>query len=275
MALSDSSVIIPGQGFIYLAPTGTAKPANAAEPATPWENMGHTSTDDNFTITRDGGDSEVLPTWQNPSFRERREPSVYIVQFTALQIDNTVLGLYFGGGDASVTGEFSVTSATGATERAMYTRIVDGNNSVGLYIPKVSITSEDDAEADIEAFFGFPLKATVLQVTGSNLMTFLGTDLGALLAAPTGVTVGTITATSVALSWTAVATAASYVVQRSTDSGATWTDVAAANGGAPTTTSTTVSGLTASTAYRFRVIAVSTSGRRGTPSTSVSATTTA
>ena len=179
MALTDSSVIIPGQGFIYLAETGTPAPTTPDEPETPWENMGHTSTDDNFTISRDGGDSEVLPTWQNPSFRERREPSVYIVQFTALQIDNTVLGLYFGGGDDSVEGEFSVTSATGATERAMYTRIIDGDNSVGLYIPKVSITSEDDAEADIEAFFGFPLKATVLQVTGSNLMTFFGANLGA------------------------------------------------------------------------------------------------
>lgn len=275
MALTDSSVIIPGQGFIYLADPGTSKPSNLKAPAAPWENMGHTSTDDNFTITRDGGDSEVLPTWQNPSFRERRDPTVYLVQFTALQIDNTVLGLYFGGGDATGSGVFAVTSAVGATEKAMYTRIVDGDNEVGLYIPKVSISSEDDAEADIEAFFGFPLKATVLQVTGSNLMEFLGADLGTGLAAPTGLTAGTITATTVALSWSAVATAASYVVQRSTDSGATWSDVTAANGGAPTTASTTVSGLTASTAYRFRVIAVSTSGRRGTPSTSVTATTTA
>ena len=178
MALTDGAVLIPGQGFMYLAPVGTPRPVDPTAPDTPWEDMGHTSTEDNFVISRDGGDSEVLRTWQNANFRERREPTNYIFQWTALQVDNTVLGMYFGGGDETEEGVFAVTSSTGAVESAFYTRIVDGDNEVGLYVPKVSITSEDDAEADIEYFLGFPLKATVLQVTGSNLMEFLGDNLG-------------------------------------------------------------------------------------------------
>lgn len=94
------------------------------------------------------------------------------------------------------------------------------------------------------------------------------------LAAPANLATGTITATSVALTWDAVATATSYAVQVSTDSGATWTDVTAGAGGTPTTASTTVTGLTASTAYQFRVAGV-VSGSRGAYSTAVSATTTA
>lgn len=69
-------------------------------------------------------------------------------------------------------------------------------------------------------------------------------------------TVGTIASTTVALSWTDVAIADSYVVEQSTDSGTTWTAVDEAHGGAPTDASTTVTTLTASTAYEFRVAVV-------------------
>ena len=97
---------------------------------------------------------------------------------TAHQVDNTVLGLYFGGGDATGTDAFAVTSATGTTEKAMYVRIVDGANQVGLYLPKVSITSDDDMEVDPEGFLSFPLRATVLQVSGQPLMEWLAGNLG-------------------------------------------------------------------------------------------------
>jgi len=179
LALSDSSVIIPGTGFIYLAPALTVQPANLVTPAAPWVNLGHTSRDDGLTITRDGGDSEVLGTWQNASLRERRDPTTFAITMVAHQVDNDVLGLYFGGGDATGADMFGVTSTTGTTSRAMYVRIVDGANSVGLYLPSVSISSEDDVEIDPEGFLSFPLRATVLQASGEDLMTFLASNLGA------------------------------------------------------------------------------------------------
>ncbi|OBK04708.1 fibronectin type III domain-containing protein [Mycolicibacterium conceptionense] len=92
------------------------------------------------------------------------------------------------------------------------------------------------------------------------------------LPIPSNVTVGALTATSVALSWNELPTADSYMVQKSTDGGTTWTAVTSAAGGEPTTASTTVTGLTASTAHKFRV-----AGKFGTTvgpySTAVSATT--
>jgi hypothetical protein len=131
LALSDSSVYVPGTGFIYLAPASTAVPASLTSPAAPWVNLGHTSLDDGITITRDGGDSEVLGTWQNPSLRERKDPTTFALTMVAHQVDNTVLGLYFGGGDATGTGKFGVNATTGTTDKAMYVRIVDGANSLG------------------------------------------------------------------------------------------------------------------------------------------------
>lgn len=87
-------------------------------------------------------------------------------------------------------------------------------------------------------------------------------------------TVGTIAQTTVALSWTDVVIADSYKVQQSSDGGTTWTDVTTGHGGTPTTNSTTVTTLTASTPYKFRV-AVVVNGVTGEYCSPVSATTTA
>jgi hypothetical protein len=178
VALTDSAVYLPGTGFIYLAPAETAVPANLVTPAAPWVNLGHTSLDDGLTITRDGGDTETLGTWQNPALRERKDPTTFAITMVAHQVDNEVLSLYFGGGDATGTDSFGVNTTTGTTNRAMYVRIVDGANALGLYLPKVSISSEDDVEVDPEGFLSFPLRATVLQVTGENLMEWLAGNLG-------------------------------------------------------------------------------------------------
>lgn len=179
MALNDAAVFVPGTGFMYIAPPETVQPASLTAPTSPWENLGHTSRDDGLTITRDGGDSNILGTWQNTQLRDRRDPTTLAITAHLHQVDNNVLALYFGGGDATVSGEFGVVDASATVDKALYVRIVDGANEVGLYVPRVSIGADDDIEVDVENFLAFPVRATVLQVTGSNLMTFLGADLGA------------------------------------------------------------------------------------------------
>ncbi|HYF74540.1 MAG TPA: hypothetical protein VD834_16605 [Blastococcus sp.] len=178
MATIDSAVLIPGTGHLYIAPAETAIPAALTAPAAPWEDLGHTSREDGLTITRDGGDSETVGTWQNPTLRERREPTTFAITAYLHQVTNDVLEMFFGPGDATVADQFGVTSSTATIERALYARIVDGTNEVGLYVPKVSISSEDDVEIDVENFLSFPVRMTVLQVTGSNLMTWIGPELG-------------------------------------------------------------------------------------------------
>lgn len=177
MSLTDGAVFVPGTGFIYLADAETPEPANLTAPASPWANMGHTSVDDGLTITRDGGDSNVLGTWQNNALRERKDPAVFAILIHALQVDQSIFSLYFPGGDASVPGRYGVTNTTDTAEKALYVRIVDGANEAGLYVPKVSVSSDDDIEVDVEKFLSFPLRATVLQVSGSNLMDFIGATI--------------------------------------------------------------------------------------------------
>lgn len=179
MPLTDGDVYIPGTGFVYMAPPETPKPASLTAPASPWDNIGHTSREDGLTITRDGGDSEVLGTWQNTALRERRDPTNFAITAFLHQIDNNVLELYFGTGDITVADEFGVVSTTGTVGKALFVRIVDGANSAHLYVPRVSVAAEDDVEVDVENFLAFPVRMTVLQVSGSNLMTFIAPSLGA------------------------------------------------------------------------------------------------
>ncbi|WP_406359007.1 chitinase [Streptomyces sp. NBC_00658] len=88
-------------------------------------------------------------------------------------------------------------------------------------------------------------------------------DPGQPPAAPTGLTAGTVTSSTVALSWSPVTGATGYAVYRN------GVKVQTATG-----TSTTVSGLTASTAYSFQVAAVNDAGE-SPKSATVTATTSA
>ncbi len=85
---------------------------------------------------------------------------------------------------------------------------------------------------------------------------------------------GALTATTVVLNWDATSGADSYRVQRSTDAGVTWTAVAQGNGGQPSSNTATITTLTASTAYMFRVAGYKTAGTKtGDYSLPVSVTT--
>lgn len=104
-----------------------------------------------------------------------------------------------------------------------------------------------------------------------------GTTLGSTpvpnpIPIPSNLTVGTIAAATVALSWGDLLVADSYKVQKSTDNGVTWVAVASGAGGEPTDPDTVVTGLTAATAHKFRVAAV-VGAYTGPYSSPVSATT--
>lgn len=94
---------------------------------------------------------------------------------------------------------------------------------------------------------------------------------GSVLPAPTGVTVGAATATTVTLIWTAVPGAVTYQVQQETPNG-TFVPITVAN---LTPVSATIIGLAPLTTYRFRVVAIDAAGRPGLPSAIVTVTTTA
>lgn len=95
-------------------------------------------------------------------------------------------------------------------------------------------------------------------------------------SAPTGLAIGTTTASSFVLTWNAVAGATGYSLYRSTTANGTFTRV----GSEPTvssgtTTSYTDTGLTASTAYFYKITALNTNGESESSAAVTSTTSTA
>ncbi|MGH3881953.1 MAG: fibronectin type III domain-containing protein [Gammaproteobacteria bacterium] len=97
----------------------------------------------------------------------------------------------------------------------------------------------------------------------------------AVLGAPTGLAAGPVTASSVVLTWAGVTNAVSYLVQFRVAAEATdeFSVVTSVNGGTPTGSVTTITGLTAATGYQFRVAAVNYQGQVSNPSAAVTVTT--
>jgi fibronectin type 3 domain-containing protein len=97
----------------------------------------------------------------------------------------------------------------------------------------------------------------VVEAVNGSGTSAASTEVSAMtgLAAPTGVTATPVSASQVNLSWTVVANATSYAVQRSTSSGGPYSTV-----GSPTTTSFSDTGLSAATTYYYVVEAVNASG---------------
>jgi hypothetical protein len=92
--------------------------------------------------------------------------------------------------------------------------------------------------------------------------------------APTGLSATVLTSSSVSLSWTAPTggnqAITDYKIEYSSNSGSTWTTF---SDGTSTSTSTTVSGLTGTTSYLFRVSAYNAANVSGATSSTASATT--
>lgn len=171
MALDDGAVLVPATGHFYINPTvNSAVPADPTAPAAPWVDLGHTSLEDPFGITQEGGDITVLGSWQNKSLRTSEAPRTIIFTFIALQWDEATYKLYFGANGSVVSDYFQVPNSPTNSEVTLFVRVDDGTESVGIHVPKVSITRADDITYDSEALAGLPLRATALGVSGNDFI---------------------------------------------------------------------------------------------------------
>lgn len=189
--LNDKAVITPSRGFIFTAPVGTEAPTpaeisafNPDEEATyfsGWDVIGHTARDELPQFGFDGGDTEARGTWQNANLREVvTEVAADYVTFNVHNFDQIGLGYYYGVEDPGTTpGRFDVQDApTKGLERALLIVIMDGDVNIAFYAPKVSIRREDAIELDVENLAYLPLRATILKLTGSPLMSWISEDTG-------------------------------------------------------------------------------------------------
>ncbi|MFD8336795.1 hypothetical protein ACFV42_29605 [Streptomyces solisilvae] len=180
MPLDDNAVLNPAVGHYYFAPTtGQPIPDDITNPAAPYVDLGHSSLDDLFGITSEGGETETLGTWQNKNLRNTVSPRVETVTFALQQWDEQAYRAFWGANatTADIGGRTVVQtpSVPEELEGALFVLVRDGANGMFFHFPRVSIARADDISFDAEALAGLPVRATVLGMSGQDWTYQVGT----------------------------------------------------------------------------------------------------
>ncbi|MGW0861296.1 phage tail tube protein [Streptomyces sp. NPDC002611] len=189
MALNDNATLVIGSGNYLTAPTGTDIPADLLVPTSPWSNVGHTSLEDIFSISSEGGEATVIGSLQNKSLRTKYSARTETMTFTLQQFDVEGLKLYYGSNAPTLPdGSVGVPVDPVPTTAAFMVVFVDGENHFAFYAPKAEIYRADDISfGDTESLAGLPIGVKPMAF-GSNNWTYAITPLGGSLA--TGATAG-------------------------------------------------------------------------------------
>ncbi|MFG2850873.1 hypothetical protein ACGFZ9_09405 [Streptomyces mirabilis] len=189
MALNDDATLVVGSGNYLTSPTGTAMPADLLTPTSPWQNVGHTSLEDVFGITSEGGEATTIGSLQNKSLRTKYSARTETMTFTLQQFDTAALKLYFGANAPILPdGSVGVPTEPEPTQAAFLAIFVDGDNHFAFYAPRAEIYRADDmAISDTESLAGLPLGVKPMAY-GNNAWTYAITPLGGVMA--TGATAG-------------------------------------------------------------------------------------
>ena len=188
MPLDDTAVFIPSIGHYLTGATTATQPTqtqintfiSAGTLPTGLTELGHTDAEDIFAFGQDDGDSEVKPSWQNKSLREivTAQAIDYFVAKAMQLLDNDVMSLYYGGGDATGTGMYKLPDSSTPQERSTLVVLSDGTNNAGFWVQRTSIRREDAIEFATDDFTKIPLRFTVLKKSGSPKAVWIHPDLG-------------------------------------------------------------------------------------------------
>lgn len=171
MAFKSTATTIPGKGTVLVAAPDTAPPTNylTLDPtgnpivgATGWEALGHTSRENNVSLSKEGGEVTTAGSWWEEVLRSTRSATNWTVTVNSIQIDSLTLGLAFGGGTLdTLAGSYEVGDIV-PQAKALFILIVDNaGNRLALYVPNTDVSVGDAPEFAIDAFFEIQLSATV------------------------------------------------------------------------------------------------------------------
>lgn len=186
MALNNAATLVAGAGNFFTATynetTPEAIPADLTDPGVNWTNVGHTSLEDIFSVTSEGGDPTLIGTLQNKSLRTVYSPRTESFNFTLQQFDAPSLKLYYGSNAEVSAGPPATVKVPELGTPTICTFLIvftDGANSFGFYVPKAEVFRSDDlAISDTESLAGLPLAVKPLK-HGDNDHLYEVTSLGA------------------------------------------------------------------------------------------------
>lgn len=176
MGLNANATVIPGKGTVFLAPPNTAPFTRALtaslDPGIPsthtgWDTFGHTSRDNNVSLSKEGGDATNLGSWWDPSLVSNRDATSWGLTVNSLQMDYLTFSTALPNGRVTPDGGWVVGSDAGSVERAVFVLMVDGTKRMGIYGPRVNLSIGDAPSIATDGFFEIAMSGSMLSATAA------------------------------------------------------------------------------------------------------------
>lgn len=140
MAIDGTEVRVAGAGHVYVAPAGTALPADLEALPAAWLDLGYVTEDGvGFSFGRETSD---LNAWQGSKIRVLTTAEPASVNFALMQTNKDTLPVAFGGGSIATAGgvhTYTPPAAGVNTERAAVIEFTDGDVSYRYCIPRIQL----------------------------------------------------------------------------------------------------------------------------------------
>jgi hypothetical protein len=177
MPLAGGEVRVGASGTIYIAPSGTAGPANIGAAWTGFTDVGYT-TEEGATIGR-SLTTEQIKAWQSIApIRYLITEVAYTISFGLLQWNETTLPLWLGGGTVVDQGggsyKYSISSAPTIDERVLGIEWVDGSKTYRSVIGRGMVTESGETNVN-------RANPAALPITFAAMTPNAGTELAYLL----------------------------------------------------------------------------------------------
>jgi hypothetical protein len=193
MTVSTADLIVPGHGTIFYAPAHAKLPALVSSftltgdaiasqtTSATWTNLGHTSTDNTFAMTVDGGDETTINSWLADAVKTTHAIVTRGATCSAVQMDKTTLQLIYNGGDTTAAtdqGTDPIGVPVGGkrtANKAIFVLMTDSSGAkFGVYAPNVDITDGDAPSVNTSQLFAVPMSFTFLAETDTTVLNPLG-----------------------------------------------------------------------------------------------------
>lgn len=184
IADTDKSLIVAAHGTLFLADAETPLPTdmsqfkvNSPTVDSKWYNIGHTSKNNPFEFTLDGGDVSTKDTFMVNAARVTHASKTLKATGSSVQADSATFNLIYGTVNrAGVTGITDGNLDAQAGNYALFFLLADENSSqAGLYLPNASFGSNSMPKVGSDFLeFGFSATAqaskSLKRADGSTLV---------------------------------------------------------------------------------------------------------
>lgn len=180
MPLAAGEVRVGASGTIYVAPSGTAGPANMAAAWTGFTDVGY-ATEEGATIGR-SLTTEQIKAWQSIApIRYLITEVAFTISFGLLQWNETTLPFWLGGGAVVAQGggsfKYSISSSPTIDERVLGIEWVDGAKTYRAIIGRGMVTESGETNVNRSNPSALPITfAAMTPASGTELAYLLTND---------------------------------------------------------------------------------------------------